>query len=592
MRRSGLGGRGADRSTHVAALFLSAFTAQASVLALSPLLPKIAEALGGSVGDVGQLRTISGGVACFTALALGRWPTVRLRNLIAGGVALLALGSLAGALAPTLTALRLAQVPIGVGLAAVLVGAVAAAGEWPSVERRTRVLAWTLVGQPVAWVVGMPVVGTIAAAAGWRPALVALPVSASVPALMALRRAPAGRGAARSGDRRWLLHPPVARWALGEVLAFSAWSATLVYAGALFAASYGAGPAQVGLVLGVGAAAYLPGNFAARPWVERSARTAAGALALLAGVVVLALFAARPSLGISAALFAAMAAIGGARTLAGSARGLELGGSRPVVSTGVRAAALQLGYLVGAGLGGAVLDARGPSALGVALSAMFGAAGAISLLRARNEGPSSDRAARPSPPGSPDVFPVPLTPSPNVASPFERATASRGGQGVGRHRRPVTCGTEPAPRPSSGRPCREEGGCDGYRRDRAGDPDRAGPRAPRGPGPATLAAGPRTRAEPVTAVDVPDGIAPVEGWGRVVVGRRGWRAAFARPIELYALPSWGEATAQHIERLARGWGIPLRRWDAHGEGDEDAAGIRPGCTGGAAAERPRDGRGW
>ncbi|HXF71937.1 MAG TPA: hypothetical protein VNO79_04915, partial [Actinomycetota bacterium] len=120
----------------------------------------------------------------------------------------------------------------------------------------------------------------------------------------------------------------------------------------------------------------LPENFAARPWVERSARTSAGAIALLAGAVVLALFAARPSLGISAALFAAMAAVGGARTLAGSAWGLELGGSRPVVSTGVRAAAQQLGYLVGAGLGGAVLDARGPSALGVVLSAMFGAADA------------------------------------------------------------------------------------------------------------------------------------------------------------------------------------------------------------------------
>ncbi len=397
MQRSGLSGRDVDRSTYVAALFLSAFTAQASVLALSPLLPKIAETLGASVGGVGQLRTISGGVACLTALALGRWSTVRLRSLVAGGVALLALGSLACALAPTLTVLGLAQVPVGVGLAAVLVGALAAAGEWPSAERRTRVLAWTLVGQPVAWVVGMPIVGTIAGTAGWRPALMVLPVSASVPTLLALRRAPGGRAPARSRERRWLLRPPVARWALGEVLAFSAWSGTLVYAGTLFADSYGAGPAQVGLVLGAGAAAYLPGNFAARPWVERSARIATGVLALLAGVVVLALFAERPSLGVSAALFAGMAAIGGARTLAGSARGLELGGSRPVVSTGLRAAAQQLGYLVGAGLGGAVLDARGPSALGVVLSVMFGAAGAISLLRARNGGRSSGRATPPSP---------------------------------------------------------------------------------------------------------------------------------------------------------------------------------------------------
>jgi len=49
----------------------------------------------------------------------------------------------------------------------------------------------------------------------------------------------------------------------------------------------------------------------------------------------------------------------------------------------------------------------------------------------------------------------------------------------------------------------------------------------------------------------------VEGWGRVVVGRRGWRAAFARPVELYAQPYWSQALESLVERLARGWGVPL-----------------------------------
>jgi predicted MFS family arabinose efflux permease len=417
------------------------------VLVLSPVLPKIAEALGASVGAIGQLRTVSGGVACITALALGRRPAVQLRNLIGAGVALLALGSLSSAVAPTLTALGLAQVPIGVGLAAVLVGAVAAAGEWPSAERRTGVVAWTLVGQAAAWVVGMPVVGIVAATAGWRAALMALPVSASVLALVALRGAPTGWAPNRARDRRWLLRPAVARWALGEVLAFSAWSGTLVYAGAMFATSYGAGPAAVGLVLGAGAAAYLPGNLAARRWVDRSAATAAGVLALLASVGVLVLFAARPSLGISAALFAAMAGVGGARTLAGSVRGLELGGSQPVVSTGVRAAAQQLGYLVGAGLGGAVLDAAGPAGLGVALSLLFGSAGAVSLLRARN-GRSGDRPAGPSFAGSLEVVPVPRRLPRTWPPPPPGATATRRGQGVERHPLPVASGTEPTPPPT------------------------------------------------------------------------------------------------------------------------------------------------
>jgi DHA1 family inner membrane transport protein len=300
--------------------------------------------------------------------------------MIAAGVALLGVGALAGAAAASLPALALAQVPIGLGLAAVLVGAVAATVEWSPRERRTRVLSWTLVGQAVAWVAGMPVVGALAATAGWRPALSALPVASSAAALLALRSAPRGRAPVTPTGSSWVRRPAFVRWALGELLAFSAWTGTLVYAGALFATSYGLGPAPVGLALGAGAAAYLPGSFGARRWVDRSAANANGVLALAGAAVVLALFAVRPSWPVSAALFAVAAGVGGARTLAGSARGLELAVADPVSSTGVRAAAQQLGYLVGAALGSLGLEAGGLPALGLVLAALFTAAAATTLV--------------------------------------------------------------------------------------------------------------------------------------------------------------------------------------------------------------------
>lgn len=53
----------------------------------------------------------------------------------------------------------------------------------------------------------------------------------------------------------------------------------------------------------------------------------------------------------------------------------------------------------------------------------------------------------------------------------------------------------------------------------------------------------------------------VEGWGRVLLGRRGWRASVARPVELYARPSWSGSMRRHVEILARGWKIPIREWD-------------------------------
>jgi predicted MFS family arabinose efflux permease len=379
-----------------AALFLSTVAAQASVLVLSPLLPQVAAAFGRSVGDVGRLRSVSAAAALVTALAVGRRGAgAPLRRLISGGVALLVLGTLAAASAPSLFLMAIAQVPVGVGLGAVLTGAVAAADRWAAPDERTRVVAWTLVGQAAAWVAGMPLVGAVAARAGWRPALAAVPVVAGLAALVALRGAPAGRGSPASGGVAWTLHREAGRWALGEAIAFSAWSGTLVYAGALFASSYGLGPAAVGLVLGAGAAAYFPGSFAVRGWADRSAAAATASLAFAAAAVVSTLFAVRAGLAFSAAAFAVTAAVGGARTLAATVRGLELAGPRPLTSTGIRTAAQQLGYLLGAVVGGAALDRVGPAGAGFVFAALFVAAGIVTAWPVAATDPAGDEAPRP-----------------------------------------------------------------------------------------------------------------------------------------------------------------------------------------------------
>ncbi len=377
MRTLGSDARPTTRPDPTAALFLSAFAGQASVLVLSPLLPRIAEALDSSIGAVGQVRTVSGALAGVAAIALARIRGLELRRLIAAGLVLLATGALAGAAARSVPLLALAQVPTGLGLAAVLVGAIAATVEWTDRARRTRLLAWTLVGQAGSWVVGMPVVGLLAGAAGWRSGFAALPVTSCAAALIALRWAPGDRRSSPSDEPGFVRQGPVARWVLGELLAFSAWTGTLVFAGSLFAVTYGTGRVGIGLLLGLGAAAYFPGNFLARRWVERSAATASAVFALLGAGVALALFTVRQSLPVSAALFAAMGAVGGARTLAGSARGLQLAGDHPLSSTGVRAAAQQFGYLVGAAVGGLAFDAAGPPGLGVVVAVLFVAAAVV-----------------------------------------------------------------------------------------------------------------------------------------------------------------------------------------------------------------------
>lgn len=352
-------------------LFSCLLACQASILTISPLLPQIAHDLDVGSGTVGQLRAISGlvaGVGALTVHRLGR--RIGVRRLLLVGCLLLALAAAAGSAAPSFGLLALAQLPAGLGIAIVLTGAVAASADWVAPGERRRALSWALAGQPVAWVVGMPIVGALAAS-GWRlpwavfPAATALAAAATVATQRATYRREGTVIAAPVAGAVLRMLRMDAGWAVGEVLAFSAWAGVLVYAGTVFA-SYGAGTRAVGLLLGLGALAYLPGNFLARRWIRGSARRPAAALAACLAAALVPFLTVRPSPVVSAGLFSLLAAVAGARTFAGGALGLELQPAEALTASGIRSAANQFGYLIGAGLCGSALAMGGFEALAVA----------------------------------------------------------------------------------------------------------------------------------------------------------------------------------------------------------------------------------
>jgi len=354
-------------------LFLCLFAVQASVVALSPVLAQVAADFGVSTASAGQLRSVSGLVAGLTAVAMGRFSgRLGLRELLIVGLAILGASSLLSAAAPSFAVLAAAQVAVGVGVAMVLSGGLAAAAQWSAPEQQARVLSWAILGQPVAWIVGMPVIGLLGGVS-WRWGWVAVPFLASALAFAAVARRPKdphrepSTGAWRllANDRQ------VAGWAVSELLAWSAWAGTLVFAGALFVESYGASTATAGFLLGLAAVAYLPGNMLARRHLDSSARLLAAAAPPLAAAIVVLFGAYRPSLATSAAILALLAFVAAARTIAGSALGLEVCSHRRVFAMRIRTAANQFGYLLGSALGGLALAAGGYPALGVVLGAMF-----------------------------------------------------------------------------------------------------------------------------------------------------------------------------------------------------------------------------
>jgi predicted MFS family arabinose efflux permease len=374
----------APRASTSVVLFLCMFAGQAALLVLSPMLPDVAAHFGVSTPTAGQLRSASGAIAGAVALGAGVVASrVGLRGLLTAGLALLALGSLLSAAAPTFLVLLIAQLPIGAGLALVLGGALAAAGQWAPPGQRSRVLSWALLGPPAAWVIGMPVAGA-AVEVTWRAAWLVVPFAASLAALAALRSRDKDH-VEQVPEHAWRLawrQPGVPSWAFGELCAYAAWTGTLIYVGALFVDSYGVSAGLVGLLLAGAAVAYMPRNFLARRWVDTHARRLLVALALGSAVLVGLFATVRPGVAISFGLFAVLAFLSGGRTIAGSAFGLDAAPEVKAVVMGLRAAALQFGYLLGAALGGAALTAAGYPGMGMMLAVLYLAAASANVLAA------------------------------------------------------------------------------------------------------------------------------------------------------------------------------------------------------------------
>jgi predicted MFS family arabinose efflux permease len=378
-------------------LFVCLFAAQAGFLTLAPILPEVARDFGVETSTAGQLRAVSGVAGAVVALSAGTLARrVGTRDQLLAGCTLLALGSLGSAAAPSFALLAAAQVAVGAGFATVLSTGIAAAAEWTAPECRYRVLAWTLLGQPAAWVLGMPVIGLVSDL-GWRWTWVIVPFSASGLALVALstrhKDAPAvaQHRAAVSPWRR----PQVAAWATGELLAYTAWTGALVFGGALFVESYELSAAATGAILGAAALGYFPGTLLARRHVEAGSRRLLVVLGVASALMVGAFGLVRPAWWLSALVLATAMGVVGGRTIAGSAFGLDAAPEQRVGVMGIRAAAVQLGYLLGAGLGGVALAAGGYGALG-ALLALFFVLAVVPHLRVRETAPTGvDTPGRP-----------------------------------------------------------------------------------------------------------------------------------------------------------------------------------------------------
>ena len=374
---------------------MSVFTSQAAVLVLSPILVDVARDLDVSTAVAGQLRVFGAPVALVVAVFVARsGGRFSLRSLLSVGAALVAVGSVASAAAPSFVVLALAQVPLWIGVAVLVAGGIGATGSWSAPEARSRVVARALAGAPAAWIVGMPVIGLVAGV-NWRLAFLAVPLPAAVltgAVLLASRPERHGRRSDAS-LMRLLRQPGARRWAVGELLAMSSWAGMLVYSGALFIEVYGASKRMTGLLLAVVAVAYLSGNVLGGRIRHDCVRRALARGNVVAAAAVTLTWVITPNVLATLALFSFAAVVVAARTVVGTTYGFVLAGERKLEVGAARAAITHAGYLAGSFVGGAALAVGGPAAIGVAFGLLFLGASApylsASAARCRPSGAST-----------------------------------------------------------------------------------------------------------------------------------------------------------------------------------------------------------
>ena len=366
-------------------------------MVLAPLVVEIGRDLGASVSAIGVARSVLSGTAVAVSLAIGPViDRVGVRPLIVRGAVVAFVGALLTAAAPTLALFYAAHVVTGVGVACLLsAGFAGVASSFPDHEAPWA-MGYVVGAQSLAWIAGNPVIGLLADSGSWR-------LSYAVPAVIALAALAAGLTApvgdrtiaaegesqsVRAGLSAVFRDPSARRWAIAELVAYSAWTAELTYAGAFYIREYGVSETTVGVLLAVGSVVFLITSLNARRLTQRYRRRRLVVAASVGmGVMLIPVLNVAPSALVTLAFFSVLAVFAAVRSTGSSTMGLDQLPGRPGSMMGARTASAQLGYMLGAAGGGLVLAVADFGTLGFVLfGGMLVAAYLISRVR---EGPTT-----------------------------------------------------------------------------------------------------------------------------------------------------------------------------------------------------------
>ena len=361
---------------------------------LSLLLIDIAEAFNAEIGVMAQIRTTAGMLSLVAALVLGVLSMrVNHRTLLLTGLGFFVASGAGCYLAQDYTTMLAAYSLSGIGLAMAAPMALALVGEHVPLDRRAGAVGFITAGGASAFLVGGPVINFVTRFGGWRSAflLYMIPVALIGIALILLV-IPSSPGASEGaetgsyldGVRQVVTNRSAMACLLGILLSKATWQGVLSYGISFYRERFQVPKGGASLILSGLALAFIFSALLAGRLVDRFGRRRTTYLSFLGVGVTSILYMNAPAYGLSLAVFMAMGVISGARRSVSTGLALEqipeYRGSMMALNT----AANNLGSILGAGIGGAVLLAYDYPLIGVVLGLLSVVAALVIRLYARD----------------------------------------------------------------------------------------------------------------------------------------------------------------------------------------------------------------
>src|SRR5690606_7489197 len=271
----------------------------------------------------------------------------------------------------------------GLGIAALLSMGYAAVGDYFPPGRRAWAIGMVTVGQPLAWVVGLPLIGFLADTFSWRASFLGVPMAFSLVGLAFALRLPAPRRAAERepGTRQahggalgsLIRDRSAVIWVIAELSAYTGWAGTLTFLGAFYISQYDLSAGLTSPLLSLTALGFVGGSLVAHR-VSQGRRLPLVVLvsAVLSGALLVVALGRPMSLALTVVLLIAFGLSQGVRGATSSSLGLQQSPTHRGTLMALRAAVVQAGYVIGS-IGNALLLPLGGFGL-------IGLSGALLLL--------------------------------------------------------------------------------------------------------------------------------------------------------------------------------------------------------------------